>query len=47
MHAINKYNSKIFPNNYNHFMNYYPNTFQHGGISLEEVICPVIRAVSR
>ncbi len=37
----------VYPNNYNHFMNYYRNTFQHGGISLEEVICPVIRAVSR
>ncbi|MEO6133072.1 MAG: response regulator [Saprospiraceae bacterium] len=33
----------LYPNNYNHFNNYYRNTFQHGGISLEEMICPVIR----
>ncbi|MGB1217072.1 MAG: PglZ domain-containing protein, partial [Saprospiraceae bacterium] len=33
----------LYPNNYNHYKNYYKNTFQHGGISLEEVICPIIR----
>ena len=33
----------LYPNNYNHFNNYYKNTFQHGGISLEEMICPVIK----
>lgn len=33
----------LYPNNYNHFHNYYKNTFQHGGISLEEIICPIIR----
>jgi CheY-like chemotaxis protein len=32
-----------YPNNYNHFVNYYKNTFQHGGVSLEEMIVPVIR----
>jgi len=32
-----------YPNNYNHFVNYYRNTFQHGGISLEEMIIPVAR----
>ncbi|MEL6669709.1 MAG: PglZ domain-containing protein, partial [Bacteroidota bacterium] len=37
----------LYPNNYNHYNNYYRNTFQHGGISLEEVICPVIRLKSR
>jgi CheY-like chemotaxis protein len=31
-----------YPNNYNHYVNYYKNTFQHGGISLEEMIVPVI-----
>lgn len=36
-----------YPNNYNHFVNYYRNTFQHGGISLEEMIIPVIRMVSK
>jgi CheY-like chemotaxis protein len=29
-----------YPNNYNHYVTYYRNTFQHGGISLEEVIIP-------
>jgi CheY-like chemotaxis protein len=32
-----------FPTNYNHFANYYKNTFQHGGVSLEEMIVPIIR----
>ncbi len=36
-----------YPNNYNHFVNYYKNTFQHGGISLEEMIIPVIRMSSK
>lgn len=33
----------LYPNNYNYYHNYYRNTFQHGGISLEEIICPVVR----
>ncbi len=37
----------LYPNNYNHYHNYYKNTFQHGGISLEEIICPVIRLSSK
>jgi hypothetical protein len=32
----------VYPNNYNHFVNYYKNTFQHGGVSLEEMIIPII-----
>lgn len=32
----------IYPNNYNQFVNYYNNTFQHGGISLEEMIIPFV-----
>jgi CheY-like chemotaxis protein len=36
-----------YPNNYNHYVNYYKNTFQHGGISLEEMIIPVIKMVSK
>jgi hypothetical protein len=32
-----------YPNNYNHYVNYYKNTFQHGGISLEEMIVPFIK----
>ncbi|MEX1189384.1 MAG: bifunctional response regulator/alkaline phosphatase family protein [Bacteroidia bacterium] len=31
-----------YPNNYNYFVNYYRNTFQHGGISLEEMLIPYI-----
>jgi CheY-like chemotaxis protein len=29
-----------YPNNYNHYVKYYKDTFQHGGISLEEMIIP-------
>ena len=29
-----------YPNNYNHFVKYYKNTYQHGGVSLEEMIIP-------
>ena len=32
----------VYPNNYNHFVNYYGQTFQHGGISLEEILIPLI-----
>jgi hypothetical protein len=31
----------VYPNNYNHFANLYRNTFQHGGISMEEMLVPV------
>ena len=31
-----------YPNNYNHYVSYYKNTFQHGGISMEEMIIPLI-----
>lgn len=30
----------VYPNNYNRFVQYYRNTYQHGGISLEEMIIP-------
>jgi CheY-like chemotaxis protein len=36
----------VYPNNYNHFVNYYRNTFQHGGVSLEEMIVPVVEYIS-
>jgi len=32
----------VYPNNYNHFVNYYSDTFQHGGISLEELLIPFV-----
>lgn len=31
-----------YPNNYNHYVSYYKNTYQHGGISLEEIIIPYV-----
>jgi len=31
-----------YPNNYNYYVNYYKNTFQHGGISMEEVMIPFV-----
>lgn len=31
-----------YPNNYNYYVQYYTDTFQHGGISLEEMIIPLI-----
>ncbi len=36
-----------YPNNFNHFANYYKNTFQHGGVSLEEMIIPIIKMSSK
>ena len=49
--AINMSNSFIFAkndlflayvNNFNHYVSYYRNTYQHGGVSLEEMIIPCI-----
>ncbi|MDX9847031.1 MAG: bifunctional response regulator/alkaline phosphatase family protein [Tenuifilaceae bacterium] len=31
-----------YPNNYNYYVNYYRDTFQHGGISIEEMLIPYI-----
>ncbi len=31
-----------YPNNYNYYVSYYRNTFQHGGISMEEMIIPIV-----
>ncbi len=31
-----------YPNNYNYYVQYYTDTFQHGGISLEEMLIPLI-----
>ncbi len=32
----------LYPNSYNYYNNLYTDTFQHGGISLEEMICPFV-----
>lgn len=32
----------VYPNNYNHFMRFYRDTLQHGGISLEEMLIPMV-----
>jgi hypothetical protein len=29
-----------YPNNYNHYVGYFRNTYQHGGVSLEEMVIP-------
>ena len=31
-----------YPNNYNYYVSYYKDTFQHGGISLEEMLVPLV-----
>lgn len=36
-----------YPNNFNYYANYYKDTFQHGGISLEEMIVPVVSLVPK
>lgn len=36
-----------YPNNYNHYVKYYRDTFQHGGVSLEEMIIPFISLISK
>lgn len=37
----------VYPNNYNHYANYYKDTFQHGGISMEEMLIPIIKLSAR
>ena len=31
-----------YPNNYNYYVQYYTGTFQHGGISMEEMLVPLV-----
>jgi hypothetical protein len=38
--ALNK-DYLVYQNNYNHYAGYYKDTFQHGGISMQEVLLPV------
>ncbi|MFT5337189.1 MAG: CheY-like chemotaxis protein [Luteibaculaceae bacterium] len=37
----------VYPNNYNHFVKFFKDTFQHGGVSLEEMMIPYIELVPR
>jgi hypothetical protein len=37
----------VYPNNYNHFVQFFKDTFQHGGISLEEMVVPLISMTSK
>jgi CheY-like chemotaxis protein len=32
----------VYPNNYNYYVKYFENTYQHGGISLQEMIVPFV-----
>lgn len=50
MHGINttyiiakENNYFVYPNNYHKFLRHYKDSFQHGGISMEEVILPIIK----
>ncbi len=36
-----------YPNNFNYYSKYYKNTFQHGGISLEEILIPYITLIPK
>lgn len=36
-----------YPNNYNYYVNYYRDTFQHGGISMEEMVVPIVELTPR
>jgi hypothetical protein len=36
-----------YPNHFNQFANLYKNSFQHGGVSMEEMIVPVIRMTNK
>ncbi len=33
----------VYPNNYHKFLSHYKDSFQHGGISMEEVILPLVK----
>jgi len=37
----------VYPNNYNHYAHHYINTYQHGGVSMEEMIVPVVSLKSK
>ena len=37
----------VYQNNYNQFVNIYKNTYQHGGVSLEEMLIPIVTLKSK
>jgi hypothetical protein len=37
----------VYPTNYHKYLNYYKDSFQHGGVSMEEIILPVIKLDSK
>lgn len=37
----------VYPTNYHYYLNYYKDSFQHGGVSLEEMVMPVIEMVGK
>ena len=36
-----------YPNNYNYYVNHYKETFQHGGVSMEEIMIPIVTLTPR
>ncbi len=37
----------VYPTNYNHYVNMYRDTMQHGGVTMEEVLLPVVTMTSK
>ena len=37
----------VYPNNYNYYVDYFTNTLQHGGISMQEMIVPFVELTSK
>ena len=37
----------VYPTNYNHYVNMYRDTMQHGGVTMEEVLLPIVKLTPR
>jgi CheY-like chemotaxis protein len=37
----------VYPTNYNKYLTYYKDSFQHGGVSIEEMILPIVKLESK
>ncbi len=37
----------VYPTDYHHYLNLYKDTFQHGGVSLEEMIVPIVKLIPK